>query len=366
MQTFLNDKEIIFLNQIFAKLYEDEDYEKAFTIFLESLKEIVSFQKGDIYFYHDEDKHIVFDDFIFVDWGEESLSSYMNDYADMDDVLPIVSLNHPVMFRSSDVFLQDERIQTKYYNELLLPEGMHHSIEGNIYNDNEGVIAGIGIHRPDELGDFTQKELEILKLSRPHLLNVARKFVNSREEMDVCTISISALCDIDDIGLCIFDDKLNIIDSNLVNNDFIRKDHLPEMMRSLITLCKSLIARMKNSELRQNGTNNKSHSRITIGKESYYAEVTYREGNAQENSKFIAMVYNRSDLFDKLIREVCDRYGLTTRECEILNFAIRGMSNVEIGRELFISVPTVKKHLTNIYNKMEIEGKHQVLGAILE
>jgi len=43
---------------------------------------------------------------------------------------------------------------------------------------------------------------------------------------------------------------------------------------------------------------------------------------------------------------------LTTREIEILNWASRGLSNKEMSEKLFISLRTVKAHMTNIFNKL--------------
>jgi two-component system, NarL family, response regulator LiaR len=43
---------------------------------------------------------------------------------------------------------------------------------------------------------------------------------------------------------------------------------------------------------------------------------------------------------------------LTLRENEILRLAAGGMSNKEIADKLFLSLRTVKAHLTNIFNKM--------------
>ncbi len=43
---------------------------------------------------------------------------------------------------------------------------------------------------------------------------------------------------------------------------------------------------------------------------------------------------------------------LTPREIEVLRSAARGMSNQEIADALFLSLRTVKAHLTNIFNKM--------------
>jgi len=43
---------------------------------------------------------------------------------------------------------------------------------------------------------------------------------------------------------------------------------------------------------------------------------------------------------------------LTLRELEVLRLAAKGMSNKDIASELFLSLRTVKAHLTNIFNKI--------------
>jgi len=43
---------------------------------------------------------------------------------------------------------------------------------------------------------------------------------------------------------------------------------------------------------------------------------------------------------------------LTPREAEVLRLAAKGMSNKDIANVLFVSLRTVKAHLTNIFNKM--------------
>lgn len=45
---------------------------------------------------------------------------------------------------------------------------------------------------------------------------------------------------------------------------------------------------------------------------------------------------------------------LSQREMEILRLAAKGMSNRDIANALFLSVRTVKAHLTNIFNKMSV------------
>jgi len=53
---------------------------------------------------------------------------------------------------------------------------------------------------------------------------------------------------------------------------------------------------------------------------------------------------------------------LTVREQEILAQLIQEKSNKEIGEKLFVSIYTVKTHLRNIYNKLEVTSRLQAVS----
>ncbi len=48
---------------------------------------------------------------------------------------------------------------------------------------------------------------------------------------------------------------------------------------------------------------------------------------------------------------------LSRREIEVLKMIARGFNNVQIGEELFIAESTVKKHVSNIYTKLELGSR---------
>jgi DNA-binding NarL/FixJ family response regulator len=48
---------------------------------------------------------------------------------------------------------------------------------------------------------------------------------------------------------------------------------------------------------------------------------------------------------------------LTARELEILRLAAQGMTNGQIARELWVTEPTVKFHLTNTYRKLGVANR---------
>ena len=59
-----------------------------------------------------------------------------------------------------------------------------------------------------------------------------------------------------------------------------------------------------------------------------------------------------------------NRYGITGREKEIMRGIILGRSNADIAAELFISLATVKTHLHNIYRKVGVDSRFDLLARI--
>jgi LuxR family maltose regulon positive regulatory protein len=53
---------------------------------------------------------------------------------------------------------------------------------------------------------------------------------------------------------------------------------------------------------------------------------------------------------------------LTERELEVLGFLAEDLPNREIGRRLFISLPTVKSHTLNIYGKLAVHSRKEAVA----
>lgn len=68
----------------------------------------------------------------------------------------------------------------------------------------------------------------------------------------------------------------------------------------------------------------------------------------------------RQAAVDKLAR----RYLLTSREKEVLEFLARGNDVRFISESLVLSTNTVRTHVYNIYNKLGVHSKQEVLGEV--
>ena len=55
---------------------------------------------------------------------------------------------------------------------------------------------------------------------------------------------------------------------------------------------------------------------------------------------------------------------LSERELEILQLASTGLQNKEIAVKLFISNETVKKHLKNIFSKLEVTNRIEAINKM--
>lgn len=61
---------------------------------------------------------------------------------------------------------------------------------------------------------------------------------------------------------------------------------------------------------------------------------------------------------------VCEGRGLSERELEVAWLLYRGHTNRQIGEELFIAETTVKKHVSHIYEKMDVCSRKEFRGKV--
>jgi len=56
-----------------------------------------------------------------------------------------------------------------------------------------------------------------------------------------------------------------------------------------------------------------------------------------------------------------NRLNLTNREYQVLKLIVQGYSNAEIADQLFLSLSTIKTHVSNLYAKMDVKSRFQAI-----
>ena len=69
---------------------------------------------------------------------------------------------------------------------------------------------------------------------------------------------------------------------------------------------------------------------------------------------------------DRAIRQLFENHRISEREQEIINLIFKGMSNKEIEETLSISCHTVKNHIYNIFQKLGVQSRGQLINRILQ
>src|SRR5437016_13070956 len=62
-----------------------------------------------------------------------------------------------------------------------------------------------------------------------------------------------------------------------------------------------------------------------------------------------------------MLKDILTQRGLSHREAEVAELVSKGLSNKEVANQLFVTEKTVKFHLTNIYKKMNVKSRSQLI-----
>ena len=60
------------------------------------------------------------------------------------------------------------------------------------------------------------------------------------------------------------------------------------------------------------------------------------------------------------------KLGISTRELEVLDLLAKGYSNQEIADLLFVSLNTIKTHISNLYAKLDVDKRTKAISKAKE
>jgi DNA-binding CsgD family transcriptional regulator len=273
------------------------------------------------------------------------------------------------VLRYSDVTRYSKFIRTEYYNDFLAPQPIHFGIFLYLKSPTR-LLGRISIFRPRRYTNFSERDVIMAKLIAPHLsfaLENAEMYEKMKEERDF--FRIIDQCSF--YGILILNKRIEPIFINPRAREFIEslgdqgtlfEDSFfpPQEVKED---CLKLVEAIKHGEIIPLPKNRV----IFFSPQQYFSfrsQVIHQNLGIKSQTLLMVSIekLNWMKIDEKALQET---YQLTGREIEIVTCVGEGLKNAEIADRLFISEVTVKKHIQNIFEKMEINNRTSLIQKAL-
>jgi DNA-binding CsgD family transcriptional regulator len=161
-------------------------------------------------------------------------------------------------------------------------------------------------------------------------------------------------------GIFILNRKIDIVYNNKPASLFLSRFEIPEEIPSVSRRIFDALDRDKFQEL--------FPGEITITKkfEGSPSNWLFRFAIPVKSQPIIVIFIIEDKISNKLnVNEIRQQYRLTRREADIIRRVLDGVKNLEISKELEIMEQTVKDHLSNIYMKIGVENRFDLIRSLI-
>lgn len=347
-------------NQIIEILYADTDSDESIEKALNKLKELVYFDSAFFYIIERGSGQAKIRKLFMPGVPQEMYQKYVEEYFPIDDTLELVSKDQSIIYRSSDLFDKNYRTQTDFYKNFLEPVGIEYSMEETLAMQSTVCFGGLAIHRGRSYRDFSEKEMQILKLLRPHLTRMAEQW-QRRKTGDDDPSSNQSIARVKRVAYCLWDETAMLVEENLHDRQFIPEDHVESVLQKI----RGHLLRLKKEQKGELQQESENRFIISANEGLYYLDIIRYPFDEERRYSSVTLLYDFNTIFQSIIEYRCQRGALTKREAEIVKLVIQGFSGSDIAEYLNIELSTVKSHLNHVYSKLQIDGKHQLLQTVL-
>jgi DNA-binding CsgD family transcriptional regulator len=284
----------------------------------------------------------------------------IEDYASYFHKLDI--FNNPIhqqqkVISINDIMPYPEYLNTEYYNSFTRKYGYSYTVTVPI-KIGENIVGGIGIHRSKDAGDFSRTEKLIL-------LNAA-KFISSgldqllkNDHLHLFNKTFVQSIELLPSGFILLDQKFSLIYYNSLAKEYCldtkfksMKDPVKAAVDYVISRCSMPI--YKSSEIHKYDGLQFKITPICVPTLTDNQHVTM----------YCVYIDQKKEPFEQMLLKAKERYGLSKRETEIVALIAEGYSNVELAETLFLSINTIKSHINNIFNKLQVNNRTGIVHKV--
>jgi DNA-binding CsgD family transcriptional regulator len=162
------------------------------------------------------------------------------------------------------------------------------------------------------------------------------------------------------VGAIGFDQNMDVVYVNRQAKGFLKRFELP---REIPQINRRIFDAVEQSRLKELFPGEIYLSRKLEGSPSNW---TFRFFISENPGPFVSIFIIEEKISNKLeMNKIRQLYGLTRRETDVLRRTLDGLKNIETAEDLEISEQTVKDHLSNIYMKMGVENRFELIRFLI-
>jgi DNA-binding CsgD family transcriptional regulator len=290
--------------------------------------------------------------------------SFAKDYAahyyKVDDTLGRALELGLKVYRAIDVVPLDVFTNSEIYVDFLRPHGVSHSVLTCI-GSSPSNCAWLALGRGERQELYTDAQMEVLGNLQKHLtqaFDASRRLAKIKESigfLDSCLEQFGR-------PVLIFEDDCRLMFINASAREFCegRISTGDNVLEGIQRVVGELIERAVNNP---QGCSKLVFANEIFGNRRCIIEVSpvYHDGRR----RWIAALVDITEHLRGVLRRSAEMFRLTSREIDICEELMRGLSNREIAEKLFITEFTVKDHFKSITNKLQISNRTELAIKLL-
>lgn len=296
--------------------------------FFERLEKLVPFSSAVLLPYNPLTSQFQFPDHFLLYAGLRELELYLNQYAPLDPfVLTDWTRTHiNETARFTDVVPRSYLLDSEYGRDFLPKVPFFHGL--GMYMESHGdPVGALGLHRQRSDRNFTDREKGLLDCLAPHLSRALHTLSLTKELTNATSMGVIR------VGGNGGQARMNEEAKRALDGQPVSVLPNPERGRSPL---------------------------LFNGKRGSYRIRTVALRASQEKIILLEPYPPDRTLEPRFIP-----FGLSPRQREIAVLVTRGLSNREIAERLFIAEQTVKDHLHDIFGKVQVRRRSELIARIL-
>lgn len=285
-------------------------------------------------------------------WHQDKCGRYISQYLLSKN---ICNIQAPMMFKSTDIISPEEYERSNYVS-YLKPLSVHYSVSLPFGQNGRFRLV---FYKKRAHGDFCDNELDLLSNIHTMIFSSNLSFENIRNRNEVSRLKSELLSE-SDVGVVIINEDMEVLDYNSIAVVMLQRlTNCMDIHGASSHLIRGMMDIENIRQLHQPASFCQNGCDITVS-------PGMDMGKTGINKKcYMIYIKNHPTVCRASAASENAFDSLTSRELQVVKCLAEGMTYQETSESLFISLSTVRKHLQNIFCKLEINNQRKLISLYL-